>query len=187
MSLGAYNSLSKTDINWRLVGVAGGLFSRVNERQTPLQSASKRAAEEVSAAFSSWLHSLIYPLEKQTCQQRRLNLNRKDRSVRSFRAGITNFFSSDAMKSCNSGRERWSGNSCPNSVDRRGTDKPWSEHQEGIKVEKNNRELNVWVNSEYRLCEKFELCKLRCTFLKIEYAVTMQSANWINNRARNFC
>ena len=98
-----------------------------------------------------------------------------------------NFFSSDAMKSCNSGRERWSGNSCPNSVDRRGTDKPWSEHQEGIKVEKNNRELNVWVNSEYRLCEKFELCKLRCTFLKIEYAVTMQSANWINNRARNFC
>ena len=59
------------------------------------------------------------------------------------------------MKSCNSGRERWSGNSCPNSVDRRGTDKPWSEHQEGIKVEKNNREMNVWVDSEYRLCEKF--------------------------------
>ena len=92
MSLGAYNSLSKTDINWRLVGVAGGLFSRVNERQTPQQSASKRAAEEVSAAFSSWLHSLIYPLEKQTCQQRRLNLNRKDRSVCSFRAGITRTF-----------------------------------------------------------------------------------------------
>ena len=98
-----------------------------------------------------------------------------------------NFFSSDAMKSCNSGRERWSGNSCPNSVDRRGTDKPWSEHQEGIKVEKNNREMNVWVNSGYRLCEKLELCKLRCTFLKTEYAVTMQSANWINNRDRNFC
>ena len=37
--------------------------------------------------------------------------------------------------------------------------------------------MNVWGNSEYRLCEKFELCKLRCTFLKIEYAVTMQSAN----------
>ena len=33
--------------------------------------------------------------------------------------------------------------------------------------------MNVWVNSGYRLCEKFELYKLRCTFLKIEYAVTM--------------
>ena len=41
------------------------------------------------------------------------------------------------------------------SIDRRGTDKPWSEHQEGLKVEKNNREINVWVDSEYRLCEKF--------------------------------
>ena len=37
--------------------------------------------------------------------------------------------------------------------------------------------MNVWVNSGYRLCEKFELLKLLCTFLKIEYAVTMQSAN----------
>ena len=46
--------------------------------------------------------------------------------------------------------------------------------------------MNVWVNSGYRLREKFELCKLRFTFLKIEYAVTMQSANRINNQARNF-
>ena len=149
--------------------------------------ANERQKKHPPHSLNSWLHPLIYSLEKQNCQQRKLNLNRKDRSVCSFRAGITNFFSSDAMKSCNSGRERWSGNSCPNSVDRRGTDKPWSEHQEGITVEKNNREMNVWVNSEYRLCEKFELCKLRCTFLKIEYAVTMQSPNWINNRARNFC
>ena len=88
-SLGAYNSLSKTDINRRLVGVAGGLFSRVNERQSCEQSASKRAAKEISAAFCSWLHPLIYPLEKQNCQQRKLNLNRKDRSVCSFRAGYT--------------------------------------------------------------------------------------------------
>ena len=151
------------------------LLSR-NKRWSREQSAGKRAAKEVSAVFSSRLHPLTYPLEKQNCQQRRLNLNWKDRSVCSFCAGITNFFSSDAMKSCNSRRERWSGNSSPNSVDRR-----------GIKVEKNNREMNVWVNSGYRLCEKFELCKLSCTFLKIEYAVTMQSANWINNRARNFC
>ena len=35
--------------------------------------------------------------------------------------------------------------------------------------------MNVWVNSEYRICEKFELCKLRCTLLKTECAVTMQS------------
>ena len=142
--------------------------------------ANERQKKHPPHSLNSWLHPLIYSLEKQNCQQRKLNLNRKDRSVCSFRAGITNFFSSDAMKSCNSGRERWSGNSCPNSVDRRGTDKPWSEHQEGITVEKNNREMNVWVNSEYRLCEKFELCKQRCTFLNVfyskEYAVTMQSS-----------
>ena len=174
----SYNSLAA----WTIA-----LMHRVNERWSREQSAGKRATKEVSAVFSSRLHPLTYPLEKQNCQQRRLNLNWKDRSVCSFCAGITNFFSSDAMKSCNLGRERWSGNSCPTSVDRRGTDKQWSEHQEGIKVEKNNRELNVWVNSGYRLCEKFELCKLSCTFLKIEYAVTMQSANWINNRAGNFC
>ena len=151
--------------------------ARANERQ---KKYPQHSLPGFTRSFTHWE-------EKQNCQQRRLNLNRKDRSVCSFRSEITNFFGSDAMKSCNSGRERWSGNSCPNSVDRRGTDKPWSEHQEGIKVEKNNREMNVWVNSGYRLCEKFELCKLRCTFLKIEYAVTMQSANWINNRARNFC
>ena len=155
------------------------------------EAASKARANERQKKYPphslpGFTHSCIYPLEKQNCQQCRLDLNLKDQSVCYFRAGITKCFSSDAMKSCNSGRERWSGNSCPNSVDRRGTDKPWSEHQEGIKVEKSNRELNVWVNSEYRLCEKFELCKLRCTFLKIEFAVTMQSANWINNRAKSF-
>ena len=124
------------------------------------QTSGKRRIRRI-LFLARFIHSCIYPLGKQNCQQCRLNLNRKDQSVCSFRAGIPTFFSSDAMKSCNSGREKWSGKSCHNSVDRRGTDKPWSEHQEGIKVEKNNREMNVWRNSEYRLSETFELCKLR--------------------------
>ena len=137
-SLGAYNSLSKTDINRRLVGVAGGLFSRVNERQSREQSASKRATKEVSAAFSSWLHPLIYPLGGKTKLPATQAKPEPERPICLLlsRWNYKNFFSSDAMKSCNSGRERWSGNSCPNSVDSRGTDKPWSEHQEGIRVEK---------------------------------------------------
>ena len=100
--------------------------ARANERQ---KKYPQHSLPGFTRSFTHWE-------EKQNCQQRTLNLNRKDRSVCSFRAGITNFFSSDALKSCNSGRERWSGNSCPNSVDRLGTDKPWSEHQKGIKVEK---------------------------------------------------
>ena len=35
--------------------------------------------------------------------------------------------------------------------------------------------MYVWFNSGYKLCEQFELRKLRCTFLKTECAVTMQS------------
>ena len=153
--------------------------------------ANERQKKHPPLSLNSWLHPLIYSLEKQNCQQRKLNLNRKDRSVCSFRAGITNFFSSDAMKSCNSGREKWSGNICPNSADRRGTDKPWSEHQKGIKVEK------VTVKWTFGLIQNTGSAKnlnyansvvlSSTSFIVKNTRWPCNQANWINNRARNFC